>query len=67
LIVRHSDPNGQAWSLPHLTIREKTFLFLAADLSAGNLGFPLATHVEMGDALDGCHAVIRTDRSSTKD
>ena len=40
----------QAWSLPQLTIREKAFGFLAADLCTANLGFPLATHVQMAGA-----------------
>ncbi|PKT98907.1 dehydrogenase, partial [Neisseria meningitidis] len=36
-----------AWSLPQLTMREKSFVFLAADLCTANLGFPLLTHVQM--------------------
>ncbi|WP_232021887.1 carboxymuconolactone decarboxylase family protein [Mycobacterium basiliense] len=36
-----------AWSLPQLTMREKSFVFMAADLCTANLGFPLLTHVQM--------------------
>lgn len=39
-----------AWSLPQLTMREKTFVFLAADLCTANVGFPLLTHVQMAGA-----------------
>ena len=52
-----------AWSLPQLTMREKTFVFLAADLCTGNLGFPLLTHVQMaganGVSVPECVAAIR--------
>ncbi len=52
-----------AWSLPQLTMREKTFVFLAADLCTGNLGFPLLTHVQMAGAngvtVPECVAAIR--------
>ena len=51
-----------AWSLPQL-MREKTFVFLAADLCTGNLGFPLLTHVQMAGAngvtVPECVAAIR--------
>ena len=36
-----------AWSLAQLTMREKAFVFLAADLCTVNMGFPLVTHVQM--------------------
>lgn len=36
-----------AWGLAALTMREKAFVFLAADLCAHGLGFPLQTHVAM--------------------
>jgi 4-carboxymuconolactone decarboxylase len=39
-----------AWSLPQLTMREKAFVFLAADLCTANVGFPLLTHVQMAGA-----------------
>jgi NAD(P)-dependent dehydrogenase (short-subunit alcohol dehydrogenase family) len=39
-----------AWSLPQLTMREKTFVFLAADLCTANVGFPLLTHIQMAGA-----------------
>jgi alkylhydroperoxidase/carboxymuconolactone decarboxylase family protein YurZ len=52
-----------AWSLPQLTMREKTFVFLAADLCTASLGFPLATHVQMAGAngvgMPECIAAIR--------
>ncbi|OBA88564.1 dehydrogenase [Mycobacteriaceae bacterium 1482268.1] len=52
-----------AWSLPQLTMREKTFVFLAADLCTGNVGFPLLTHVQMAGAhgvpIGVCVAGIR--------
>jgi 4-carboxymuconolactone decarboxylase len=52
-----------AWSLPQLTMREKAFVFLAADLCTGSVGFPLATHVHMAGAngvgLPECVAAIR--------
>jgi len=52
-----------AWSLPQLTMREKTFVFLAADLCTANAGFPLLTHVQMASAngvsVSECVAAIR--------
>ncbi len=52
-----------AWSLPQLTMREKTFVFLAADMCTANLGFPLVTHVQMaganGVSVQDCVAAIR--------
>jgi len=36
-----------AWGLPQLSMREKAFVFIAADLNAHLLGFPLQTHVLM--------------------
>jgi 4-carboxymuconolactone decarboxylase len=52
-----------AWSLPQLTMREKTFVFLAADLCTANVGFPLLTHVQMaganGVSVPECVAAIR--------
>ena len=52
-----------AWSLPQLTMREKTFVFLAADLCTASVGFPLATHVQMAEAngvgMPECIAAIR--------
>ncbi|MDT5089303.1 MAG: 4-carboxymuconolactone decarboxylase [Mycobacterium sp.] len=36
-----------AWGLSELTMREKAFVFLAADLCTRCLGFPLQTHVQM--------------------
>jgi 4-carboxymuconolactone decarboxylase len=52
-----------AWSLPQLTMREKTFVFLAADLCTANVGFPLLTHVQMaganGISVPECVAAIR--------
>lgn len=36
-----------AWGLPELTMREKAFIFLAADLCSRCLGFPLQTHAHM--------------------
>jgi alkylhydroperoxidase/carboxymuconolactone decarboxylase family protein YurZ len=44
---------NRAWGIPELTMREKTFLFIAADLCTGGLGFPLTTHLQMG----GVHGV----------
>src|SRR5437899_906904 len=53
----------RAWSLPQLTMREKTFVFLAADLCTANVGFPLLTHVQMagtnGVSVPECVAAIR--------
>jgi len=52
-----------AWSLPQLTMREKSFVFLAADLCTANVGFPLLTHVQMaganGVSVPECIAAIR--------
>ncbi len=52
-----------AWSLPQLTMREKTFVFVAADLCTGNIGFPLLTHVQMaganGVSISECVGAIR--------
>ena len=52
-----------AWSLRQLTMREKAFVFLAADLSTASLGFPLAAHVQMAGAngvgMPECIAAIR--------
>lgn len=36
-----------AWGLPALSMREKAFVFLAADLCAHYVGFPLRTHIAM--------------------
>lgn len=36
-----------AWGLPELTMREKAFVFLAADLCSRCLGFALRTHASM--------------------
>lgn len=53
----------RAWSLPQLTMREKTFVFLAADLCTANVGFALLTHVQMAEAngvsTAECVAAIR--------
>jgi 4-carboxymuconolactone decarboxylase len=52
-----------AWSLPQLTMREKAFVFIAADLCTANVGFPLLTHVQMaganGVSVPECIAAIR--------
>lgn len=52
-----------AWSLPQLTMREKAFVFIAADLCTANLGFALTTHVQMaatnGVTAAECVAAIR--------
>jgi 4-carboxymuconolactone decarboxylase len=52
-----------AWSLPQLTMREKTFVVLAADLCTANVGFALLTHVQMaganGVSVPECVAAIR--------
>jgi 4-carboxymuconolactone decarboxylase len=52
-----------AWSLPQLTMREKAFVFLVADLCTANVGFPLLTHVQMagakGVSVSECVAAIR--------
>jgi alkylhydroperoxidase/carboxymuconolactone decarboxylase family protein YurZ len=39
-----------AWGLPELSIREKTFVFVAADMCCHNLGMPIETHARMGMA-----------------
>jgi 4-carboxymuconolactone decarboxylase len=53
----------RAWSLPQLTMREKAFVFIAADLCTANVGFPLLTHVQMaganGVSVPECVAAIR--------
>jgi 4-carboxymuconolactone decarboxylase len=60
---RAAQVGRHAWSLPDLTVREKTFVFIAADLCTANLGFPLATHVRMaaanGVTRQECVAAIR--------
>ena len=52
-----------AWSLPQLTMREKAFVFLAADMCTANVGFALVTHVQMaaanGVSPGECVAAIR--------
>jgi 4-carboxymuconolactone decarboxylase len=52
-----------AWSLPQLTMREKAFVFLAADMCTANVGFPLLTHVQMaganGVSVSECVAAVR--------
>jgi 4-carboxymuconolactone decarboxylase len=52
-----------AWSLPQLTMREKAFVLLAADLCTANVGFPLLTHVQMASAngvsVPECVAAVR--------
>jgi 4-carboxymuconolactone decarboxylase len=52
-----------AWSLPQLTMREKAFVFMAADLCTANIGFPLATHAQMaaanGVTVAECVAAVR--------
>jgi 4-carboxymuconolactone decarboxylase len=52
-----------AWGLPQLTMREKAFAFLAADLSSRALGFPLQTHVQMalthGVAMEALREAVR--------
>ena len=52
-----------AWSLEALTMREKAFVFLAADLCTANVGFPLLTHVQMaganGVSVVECIAAVR--------
>jgi 4-carboxymuconolactone decarboxylase len=37
-----------AWGLPDLTMREKAFAFIAADLCSQNLQMPLEVHVKVG-------------------
>jgi 4-carboxymuconolactone decarboxylase len=52
-----------AWGLPQLTMREKAFIFIAADLCEHNLGFPLDTHIKMalsqGVALEALREAVR--------
>lgn len=52
-----------AWAIPDLTMREKAFVFVAADLSTHGLGFPLMTHVKMGMSqgvsLDSIREAVR--------
>jgi 4-carboxymuconolactone decarboxylase len=52
-----------AWGLQALTMREKAFVFVAADLCNHALGFPLQTHVTMavsnGVAVDDIREVVR--------
>jgi 4-carboxymuconolactone decarboxylase len=52
-----------AWALPQLTMREKAFVFLAADMCTANVGFPLLTHVQMaganGVSVSECVAAVR--------
>ncbi|MEV0033928.1 carboxymuconolactone decarboxylase family protein [Nocardia sp. NPDC050793] len=40
------------WGLPHLTMREKAFICLTADLCHPHLDLPLAMHVQMATAND---------------
>jgi len=39
---------NHAWGLPDLTMREKAFVFIAADLCSQNLHMPLEVHVKVG-------------------
>jgi 4-carboxymuconolactone decarboxylase len=48
-----------AWGIADLTMREKAFVFVAADLCAHSLGFPLLTHVEMARSQGVSVASIR--------
>lgn len=48
-----------AWSIADLTMREKAFIFVAADLCSHGLGFPLSTHVEMARSQGVSVASIR--------
>lgn len=52
-----------AWGLPALSMREKAFAFLAADLCAHYIGFPLRTHISMalaqGVSLDAQREAVR--------
>ncbi|MEO3892254.1 carboxymuconolactone decarboxylase family protein [Nonomuraea sp. B5E05] len=52
-----------AWGLQQLTMREKAFVFIAADLCCHNLQFPLQTHVTMalsnGVALEDMREAVR--------
>lgn len=53
----------RSWGLRALTVREKAFVFIAADLGTANLGFPLETHlataVANGVPVRDCAAAIR--------
>lgn len=53
------DVGKHAWGLPDLTMREKAFVFLAADLAAHNLGFPLRTHAVMARSHGVTFAALR--------
>jgi hypothetical protein len=56
-----------AWSLPQLTMRETTFVFLAADLCTASLGFSLATHVQMaGQMASACPNASRRSGTSPR-
>jgi 4-carboxymuconolactone decarboxylase len=48
-----------AWGIADLTMRERAFVFVAADLCCHNLGFPLLTHVEMARSQGVSVASIR--------
>jgi 4-carboxymuconolactone decarboxylase len=48
-----------AWNIADLTMREKAFIFVAADLCSRGLGFPLSTHVEMARSQGVSVASIR--------
>ncbi|HET8684568.1 MAG TPA: carboxymuconolactone decarboxylase family protein [Micromonosporaceae bacterium] len=52
-----------AWGLPELTMREKAFVFVAADMCHHNLQFPLQAHVTMavsnGVELAGIREAVR--------
>lgn len=52
-----------AWGIADLTMREKAFVFIAADLSTHGLGFPLMTHVNMAQSqgiwLDSIREAVR--------
>ncbi|BBU21453.1 dehydrogenase/decarboxylase protein [Mycobacterium xenopi] len=48
-----------AWGIANLTMREKVFVFVAADLCARSLGFALKTHVEMARSQGVSVASIR--------
>lgn len=53
----------RAWSLAELTMREKAFVFVAADLCSHNVLFPLETHVitalANGVGIDDMREAIR--------
>jgi alkylhydroperoxidase/carboxymuconolactone decarboxylase family protein YurZ len=52
-----------AWGLPQLSMREKAFVFVAADLCCHDLRFPLQTHVTMalsrGVELEAVREAVR--------